>query len=88
MDTNVIRELLKHFGHMYEISEVKMFDAFREDKAGVDRNITVKILDMGPENPEVRYNCIAASENGKVATGNGAPTIQEALGIIHWKELD
>ena len=37
---------------------------------------------------ERAYMCEATSEGGKVAWGNAAGAIDEALAITHWGELD
>jgi len=84
-DDSSIRHNLKAFGKLSEVCEVRTFSGYRNKK-----HVTVQILDRGPESssPELRYACDVVQEDGKKAGGNEAASIGEAIGIVHWEELD
>jgi hypothetical protein len=67
---------------------IRTYEAHRVSKDGTDHMITVKVTDRGPEEEYDRYDCEAFSDNGKSASGNSARTIDEALAVVHWYELD
>jgi hypothetical protein len=88
MDSEEIRKRLETVGHMEEVSEVRYFDGYRKNKKGQMEDVTVKILDMGPNNPQYRYNCIASTPSGLEARGNGGASLDEAILLVHWNKLD
>ena len=53
-----------------------------------DEPVTVEIRDYGPRDPAHRYMCVAKTEDGRVAAGNGAETPEMAILIAHWNKLD
>lgn len=53
-----------------------------------DEPVTVEIRDYGPGDPAHRYMCVAKTEDGRVAAGNGAETPLMAMLIAHWNKLD
>lgn len=88
-----IRGLLETSGKMFEIYEVRVYEGYRKNGAGETRMVRVKILDGGPDaNLLYRYNCVVEdvedAEYAKNATGNGGPTIEEAIHVVHWHKLD
>lgn len=87
MDAREVINRLQQEGGLSEVSQVFFFEGYRKTKGGDLQEVTVKILDAGPGESE-RYTCEAASEDGKVARGNPAGTIDEALAITHWYKLD
>jgi hypothetical protein len=74
--------------NFFEVYEVHSFEGYRETADGSNQEVNVKILDMGPGAAHLRYSVKATSEDGKVARGNPAGTIDEAIAITHWIELD
>ena len=52
-----------------------------------DEPVTVEIRDYGPRDPAHRYMCVAKTEDGRVAAGNGAETPEMAIRIAHWDKL-
>ena len=82
MDTHKARKLLEQEASMFEIYEVTRFVGYREGESGVPEEVTIEILDLGPDVSE-RYTCHASTEDGKEAGGNPAATLEEALGIVH-----
>ncbi len=90
MNTKQIIDDLKTFGNIYEPYEVKQFCGYRNAKDGEHKKIEITILDMGEDcdNPMIRYACQVKQEDGKKATGNNAPTVDEAIAIVHWTDLD
>lgn len=87
MDSKEIIGLLKTIGDMEEVTEIKWFHGYRK-KNGESEDITVKILDMGPDHLQDRYACIASSESGLEATGNKCATLEETIAVVHWNKLD
>lgn len=84
-----IRDLLISEGNMTDVAHVITFQGYRDNSNGESQTVTVKILDEGSiGHAGYRYNCEATSAEGKNATGNGAATIEEAIAIVHWNNLD
>ena len=80
-----VREVIQSFGEIEELYEVQTFTGFRNK-----RRVIVSLLDLGPncDKPQLRFVCKVEQEDGKKATGNNAATIDEAIAIVHWSELD
>lgn len=80
-----IRHALQTFGNITELYEVKTYTGYRNGK-----RVTVQILDQGMEcpNPDSRFACQVIEEDGKRASGNNARTTDEAIAIVHWRDLD
>jgi hypothetical protein len=70
-----------------EVYPKTTFKCYRNKKNGGVQEVEVEILDAGPGERD-RYHCTATSEDGKVATGNPASTIEAVLAPLHWFELD
>ncbi|MDQ1636812.1 MAG: hypothetical protein QOF62_151 [Pyrinomonadaceae bacterium] len=85
MDRRLIRDRLESFGNVSEVYEVTTFTGHRNGKT-----VTIRILDQGPDcpNPSERFACEVIQDDGKEAGGNNARTIDEAIGIVHWENLD
>ncbi len=90
MDPQEVMNRLKEDveANFFEIYEVHSFKGYREAADGSNQEVNVKILDMGPGAGHQRYSVEATSEDGQVARGNPAGTIDEAIAITHWTELD
>jgi hypothetical protein len=90
-DREVIGRLEEDAG-MSEVAKVTTFKGYRKNGAGVLVEVTVDVLDAGQEAGEGRYAVYARSKEeggrAKVATGNEAGTLEEAIAIAHWHELD
>jgi len=72
-----------------EIHEVRTFRCYRQKKNGGTQAVTVEIKDAGYHlGPDLRYSVLAVSDEGTRAVGNPADTIQHALVLTHWNELD
>ena len=84
-DRRLIRDRLESFGDITELYEVTTFIGYRDLK-----RVTIRILDQGEEcpDPSLRFACDATQEDGKKAGGNNAGSIDEAIGIVHWDDLD
>jgi hypothetical protein len=67
---------------------VETFKVSRTTKSGDTQKVQVQILDSADVNPGYRYNCVATTEDGITAMGNGADTIETAIAIVHWQDLD
>ena len=78
---------VKQAAKLFEAYEVTRFTGYRQTQHGV-QEVDVEILDAGPDvDPGLRYHVLASAE-GKEATGNPGRTPVEALGIVHWFDLD
>lgn len=95
-ERGLVRRLEVEAG-MFEIAKVTSFrgsdiqaafKGYRENKAGENVEITVEVLHAGEEAGASRYAISAYSKDGKEAHGNGAATLEEAIPIVHWGELD
>lgn len=87
-ETDII-QLLKDHANIDEVAEMHCFEGYRTNKKGERQEVRIKVGDMGKSsNPNSRYYCVAESEDRKEATGNNCPTIEEAIAVVHWNELD
>lgn len=72
-----------------EIYHVLKFRCHRQTGNGESQAVILEVSDAGPDAlREYRYNCVAVTEEGHFATGNGGPTLELALSVVHWNELD
>ena len=83
----VLTKLKKH-ANFFEVYQKTTFSCCRTDKNGNTQKVEVDILDAGPDEPQLRYHCVARSEDGKRATGNPHSTIDMVLMAVHWYDLD
>lgn len=90
MNAKEIMKTLKRSGDIYELYEIKMFRGYRKDKTGQSKNVDVSVFDMGEDcdNKQARFYCSVIQSDGKTATGNEAATVEEAIEIVHWFDLD
>jgi hypothetical protein len=89
MDGHEAIRRLKNHADIFEAYEVRTFQCYRHSQDGSVQEVEVKIMDAGPDvDAGVRYSVVATSEDGKTASGNSAESIQTALAILHWYELD
>jgi hypothetical protein len=71
------------------VYRAKTYVAYRNLKDGSVQEVAVEILDAGAEVPAgIRFQCIAKSAAGKSTSGNPASTVEEALSLVHWDDLD
>ncbi|MEP7307633.1 MAG: hypothetical protein ABJA98_19190 [Acidobacteriota bacterium] len=86
-----IEELKQVAGPKFvEVHEIHTFRCYRYKNDNVDESqeVTIQILDMGPDAGLARYSCKAVSDDGCKARGNPGATISEALAVVHWGDLD
>ncbi|MBA7630160.1 hypothetical protein ES703_37673 [subsurface metagenome] len=89
MNEAEIIKKLKEVAGFFEVYHKKTsFEGSRTAKNGAAQKVVVDILDSGPEAGDLRYACVATSEDGKTATGNEGPSIDVVLATVHWQELD
>lgn len=80
---------LKELTGSSEVYHKTSFECYRKAKDGNAQEVLVEILDAGPDvDPQLRYQCIAKTKDGKTATGNPAASIDDVLSIVHWYDLD
>jgi hypothetical protein len=85
-----MRALLKRLPGLNfdEIYHVTTFRCYRRTPSNEMQVVIVEIQDLGPEHPDIRYTCTAISEDKRFATGNPASSIEGALAIVHWGDLE
>jgi len=88
LDANATIEHLKKLPGVFEAYHVSMFTCYREAEDGSDEEITVEVLDAGEGAGPSRYSAIARPEDGGVAHGDPAQTVEEALSNVRWAELE
>ena len=88
MDPLSTMKILREMGKMKEVAHVTTFKCYRDIRGVGLKEVTVEILDHGPEVGVTRYICNATTEDGTTATGNGADSIDTAIAIVHWGDLD
>lgn len=78
---------IKNVAGFYEVYHKTTFKCYRRAKDGDPQEVTVEILDAGPE-VNKRFHCKATSKDGKRASGNPGATIGDVLYTLHWQDLD
>jgi hypothetical protein len=73
---------------LFEISQKSTFHCYRHKKDGSIQEVTIDIYDAGQGAGQVRFHCIATTDDGKLATGNAADTLETTISIVHWDDLD
>ncbi len=89
MNTGEVISELKKRANFFEVYHKTNFECIRTDKNGRTQTVEVSIFDAGPDvNPQLRYHCVAKTEDGKMATGNPESSIDMLLLHVHWNNLD
>lgn len=88
MSETDILQRLKQISRISEVYHVTEYQGYREDHQGRHQEVTIRILDAGPETEVARYHVYAQSTDGRGATGNPAHSIDLALALVHWGDLD
>ena len=88
MNEEDIMKQLKKYGGFFEIYHKTSLSGYRRNANGEVQEVSVDILDMGSESGNARYSCVATTNDGKMATGNPASSIDLAISIVHWYDLD
>ena len=90
MDTDDTIDLLKRASKCSELAQLTTFRGYRTDERGGEREVTIRLYDAGPDPAvaHIRYAVVAEDEEGRLATGNEAPTIDQAINDVHWDALD
>jgi hypothetical protein len=74
---------------IFEAYHCTTIRAYRKRRDGVSQELTIEILDAGPDVGSAnRYSCTVSAANGKKAIGNAAESIDAALDVVHWVDLD
>lgn len=79
---------LERNGDFFEVREVHSFEGYRDTGSGQPQTVHVKVFDAGPGAGAQRYAVEARTEDGKVTRGNEAESVDTALAITRWNELD
>lgn len=87
MEQAEILRQLKAAGNFFDLSEVRTFQGYREDKSGGVQTVTIRIFDGGPD-ATIRYHIIAEDEQGRRGSGNNADQLDLTIALVHWGELD
>ena len=88
MDPRDVMPELKKVANFFEVYHTTSFSGYRNRKDGGVQKVLVEIQDAGPVAGEMRYSCVATSEDGRQASGNPGPSIDLVLGTVHWWDLD
>ena len=83
-----IMKRLKEVAGFFEIYHKTSFTGYRNTGSGKTQEVSVDILDAGPEAGDSRYSCCATSDDGKTASGNPGASIDLVLATVHWYNLD
>jgi hypothetical protein len=86
-ETEMVCSELRKQADIFEAHHVQTFRAYRNSKSRGVQQVTIEILDAGPEKPNNRYQCIATAGD-KSAAGNSAESISTAIALVHWWSLD
>jgi hypothetical protein len=73
---------------LYNVGEVRTFEAYRNAPDGSTQAVRIEVLDRGPGSAH-RYHVEAkVMETGRGATGNPDASLEMALMNVHWDDLD
>ena len=72
---------------LHGAQHVQHFEAYAQRRDGKEVKIVIEVRDSGPSLP-MRYMCVARTEDGKTASGNSQPSVESAIGSVHWGQLD
>jgi hypothetical protein len=81
-------ELVKKASKVDDLHQVMTFKGSRKDRGGVLRDLTIEVMDMGQAQGDRRYRVKATDSGGRIATGNPAANLTEALEAVRWSDLD
>ena len=88
---NALDEIMKtkDVSGIFEVYHTMTFLCYRTPKPGAAaQEVIVEIHDAGPAAGDHRYSVHAKADDDKLAAGNSAASVEEALSIVHWDELD
>ena len=89
MNANQLIRQINEIEGFSEAAHKTSFTALRKTKDGRVQEVCIDILDIGSDiDSQSRYSCEARTEDGRMATGNPASSISDALLTIHWHQLD
>ena len=57
-------------------------------EGGDVKEITIEVLDRGPSYPNDRFMVDVVDQDGRIAGGSTGETVDVAMQIAHWDELD
>jgi len=85
MDADKILYLVKAHAHLVEDAHLVIATVLAHING---RSVRIAVTDDGEPGP-YRYNATVYDESSGefLATGNGAATLDEALGIVHWNSV-
>ena len=81
---------IEQAGSLDEAYLVTTVKGYRRDERDIPQLITVEIWDAGPapgRNP-ARYMVLARDDWGREAIGEAAATVEEAIALVPWGDLD
>jgi hypothetical protein len=84
-DTEIIAQL-KKTADIFEAYRVTSFFSYRKTKSVETQKVLVEIRDAG-EDSTARYHVIATAGDKQVS-GNANASLESALAIVHWWDLD
>ncbi len=88
MDVAELLGRVKSAAGLFEAYEVRTVTGYRNAKDGGVQEVTIQILDAGPDFGGHRHQVIATDEQGRSAAGNPMDSIGDALAVVHWSNLD
>lgn len=77
-------------GGFSSVNHCETFKCYRHLPDGDGYEVKVEVFDIGPNSlTPMRYWVIATRQSdGKQMQGNAAPTVKEALRVVHWWVID
>ena len=87
MEAAEIIDRLKKASGCFELYHATTFKGYGNDEKGNVREVTITILDEGAPTP-TRYHVYAQDEKGRAATGNSNGSLDAAIAITHWGDLN
>ena len=84
-DEQVLDVLRLQMSGVLQVQRKKEFIVHRTLENGDVQKVTIDVLDAGPNvrDPQRRFKCTARADDGRIAAGNSAQTMEAALDLVH-----
>jgi hypothetical protein len=79
---------VKSAASLDEAYHLTTFKAYRASAAGNLSEVTIQILDGGPEMGERRYTVMVQDDKGRRVSGTARPTVRAALQSVPWFPIE
>jgi hypothetical protein len=87
MDVGAIIRWLQQTNRLNEMAHVTAFQGNRIAEDGEEIPVRVAVLDYGPDAGDGRYMVVAEDDDGAIASGDPAETVEAAINAVDWNDF-